>query len=130
MEMEFRNLTMPSKKKMALTLVMLFLVATNIFFGFQYFVQAQEIASTQKVLKKQQTNARVITFLNLFIQKVLKTDKEISFEDRLQLENAIRNINDADLLAKWEKFIAGKSETEIQQDVKDLLEALVNKISY
>jgi|SRR3989344_5187931 len=82
----------------------------------------------QQELAQQQTNAKVVNFLNLFIQKVLKSDTEVSFESRLGLETAIRDINDPELLAKWEAFTGGTNEDEIQKGVKDLLEALVKKI--
>lgn len=73
---------------------------------------------------------RVVNFLALFIQKVLKVDKEVSFEDRLTLENSVRGIDDPEILSKWEKFTQGSNESQIQQSVKDLLELLVNKITY
>ena len=84
----------------------------------------------QQEVTAKQTNVKVANFLSLFIEKVLKTDKEVSFEDRLKLENAIRDINDPELLAKWEAFTSGANEFEIQKGVKDLLEALARKITY
>jgi DNA-directed RNA polymerase specialized sigma subunit len=128
--MEFNNLTTVSKKSITLVAVIVFLVVSNIFFATQYFFRSTETVAAKKELKIQQTNKKVANFLNLFVIKVLKTDKEVSFEDRLVLENAIRDINDPDLLAKWEKFTNGTNESEIQQGVKDLLEALARKITY
>lgn len=96
-------------------------------------LSAYEYVENQKlnhVIKSQKTNEKVVSFLNLFIEKVLKTDKEVSFEDRLKLENAIRDTGDPNLLVRWEQFTGGSNETEIQQGVKDLLEALAKKIVY
>ena len=69
-------------------------------------------------------------FLQLFMEKVLKTDKEVSFEDRLKLENAVRDINDPVVLQKWEVFIGATTEAQIQAAVKDLLQVLIDRISY
>ena len=115
---------------MTLAIIILLLVLGNIFFAAEYFLQLRETQKIQVQVKNQQVNAKVLSFLNLFIQKVLKSDKEVSFEDRLKLENAIRDINDPKILASWEQFIGGTNEIQIQQGVKDLLEVLVSKISY
>lgn len=95
-----------------------------------YVLKLKENQNLKKELQVQKTNEKVAIFLDLFIQKVLKTDKEVSFEDRLRLENAVRNINDEEILAKWEQFTNGQTESQIQDGVKALLGALANKIVY
>lgn len=119
-----------NKKKFVWTVIILLLVFGTVFFGINSFFQAKQIKELEKELETRKTNGRVAAFLDLFIQKVLKTDKEVSFDDRLNLENAVRNIEDADILSKWEQFTAGENEEQIQSRVKGLLEALVKKISY
>ncbi len=119
-----------NKKNIILTIIVVLLVFGNVFLGIKYFFQVQETEQLQKQLTTQQTNVKVANFLNLFVKKVLKTDKEVPFEDRLKLENSIRDINDPEVLAKWEQFTKGTNEAQIQQGVKDLLEVLVSKISY
>ena len=128
--MEFNNLRNTSKKNIALAVIISLLIFSNIFLSVKYFLQAKEIVSLKREIKDQQTNEKIAAFFSLFIQKVLKTDKEVSFEDRLQLENSIRSIDDSELLQKWEKFTGGTNETEIQSGVKDLLEILARKIIY
>lgn len=108
----------------------LLLVLGNVVLLGLYFLQAREIKTLQSQVQVRQVNNKVVNFLDLFIQKVLKSDTEVSFEDRLQLENAVREINDADILLTWEQFTAATTEDEIQQGVKGLLEALVRKIRY
>jgi|SRR3989338_1168670 len=134
--MEFNNtITTPfdkfrANKKNGLVAIAIGLLAVaTLFFGVQYFVAAEENKKLQEQLKSDTQKEQAVAFLDLFVQKVLKTDKEVAFEDRLKLENAIRDINDPELLAKWEKFTGGTTEAQIQQGVKDLLEALVAKIS-
>jgi len=117
-----------NKKNIVLSGVIAVLLAAGIFFGVQNVMYAREAQKVRQELANQKTNAKIVSFLDLFIQKVLKTDKEISFEDRLKLENAIRDINDPEILAKWEQFTGGINEVQIQAGVKDLLEILVKKI--
>ena len=128
--MQLDNPIIKSKKNVILTIIILMLVFGNIFFAVKYFLQIIETEKLQKETTRQKTNVKVINFLSLFIQKVLRTDKEVSFENRLKLENAIRDINDPEILSKWEKFTGATDESEIQNGVKDLLEVLVNKITY
>jgi hypothetical protein len=46
----------------------------------------------------------------------------------LKLENAVREIQDKEILDQWIKFTESKTEDEAQKNVKDLLEILVNKL--
>jgi|SRR3989344_1543604 len=108
--------------------VIILLLLATIFFAGVYLLKVQENEKLQKEIAVGKTNSKVASFLKLFVEKVLKTDKPVSFEDRLQLENAVRNINDPDILAKWEKFTGGTDEVQIQQGVKDLLEVLAEKL--
>ncbi len=118
-----------NKKNAIIALVILVIVCVNLILALNYFIQARQIQVLQKEKSQQQVNTRVVNFLALFIQKVLKVDKEVSFEDRLTLENSVRGIDDAEILVKWEKFTQSSNESQIQQSVKDLLESLVNKIT-
>jgi CRISPR/Cas system endoribonuclease Cas6 (RAMP superfamily) len=62
------------------------------------------------------------------IEKVLKAEKEVDFETRLKLENAVREINDKEILNQWIKFTESKTEDEAQNNIKNLLDLLVDKI--
>ena len=80
------------------------------------------------VVAEAPVNLKVVNFLKLFIDKVLKADKEIDFETRLQLENGVRDLNDKEILAAWQKFTASKTEAEAQLEVNSLLTLLVGKL--
>ena len=114
--------------KIFLILVIMILLAGNIFFWLKYSATQQELEKTKETLAVQKTNEKILDFTKLFIEKVLKAEEEINFEDRLKLENAIRNLNDEEILAQWNKFLASKDEMEAQREVKNLLELLINKI--
>lgn len=116
------------RKKIILAVLILIAILIIAFAGIEYLLQAQQIKIMQKELKTQQTNAKIVSFLNLFIEKVLQAQGEVSFENRLKLENAIRDLNDKELLNLWENFTNATTSEQVQQGVKDLLQALVNKI--
>src|SRR3989344_7809237 len=116
------------KQRIILIVIISILVAGNIFWGVNYFFAQKNIQMVTGQLKKQQNNVKIINFTNLFIDKVLKAEKEVSFDDRLKLENAVRDMQDSEILTQWEKFIASKTEAEAQMEVKNLLGLLVGKI--
>lgn len=118
------------KKKIILAVITLIIVFGVVFLGVVYFLQEQKIQRLQKELNARQTNVKIVNFLDTFVKKVLKAEGEVSFEDRLKLENAVRDLNDKELLSLWEKFTQAQTSEQIQQNVKNLLEGLVNKIMY
>ena len=119
-----------TKQKTILIIVISVLVAGNVFSGVSYFLTQKKLQTVTEQLKHQRNNEKIINFSKLFIEKVLKAEEEVSFEDRLKLENTVRDLKDNEVLTQWEKFVASKTEAEAQQGVKDLLELLVKKIPY
>jgi len=113
-----------------LFLIILFfiLLGFNIFFGMKYYYTLQELKKTRTEIKQQEINEKVLNFTSFFIKKVLKGEEEVSFEDRLKLENGIREINDQALLDQWIRFVNSQDQEQAQKEVKELLEMLVKKI--
>lgn len=111
------------------TVVVLLLLAGNIFFAFGYSSLKSEINENNIVLENRTINDKVLDFTKLFIEKVLKADDEVDFETRLKLENAVRNLDDKEVLSQWQNFIDSKTEVQAQEEVKNLLELLINKIN-
>lgn len=118
------------KKNIILAAIILVIAIAVIFLGAEYFLQGRKIRELQKEVNIKQTNIKVKNFLDAFIKKVLKAENEVSFEDRLKLENSIRDLNDKEILTLWERFIRAQTSDQVQQSVKNLLEGLVNKILY
>lgn len=102
------------------------LVGGNVYFANKYTSAKKESAS---VLEVKNIDKKTLEFAKLFISGVLKADKEVDFETRLKLENMVRNLGDKDILAQWQKFVESKTEIEAQNNVKDLLEVVVSRIS-
>lgn len=119
-----------SKQKIILVIIILVLVAGNIFLAVKYFAAQKELKQTQAVLATQKINEKVLEFSRLFIVNVLKQKGEVDFKTRLKLENAVRNLGDEEILNQWNKFVESKTEVEAQREVKDLLEMLVNKAAH
>jgi len=111
-----------------LIVISIILLAGNVFFGVKYFTVQKEIGQTQTVLETQKINEKILEFTKLFIEKVLKAETEVDFETRLKLENAVRNLGDEEILVQWQKFVESRTEIEAQNEVKNLLEMLINKI--
>jgi hypothetical protein len=107
----------------------LLLLAGNVFLGLELFYARQNLAKDEGVIAQRQTDQRVIHFTNLVINKVLNAQGEVSFDDRLALENAVRDTKDAQLLAQWNSFTAAKDESAAQQEMKKLLSLLVAKMN-
>jgi hypothetical protein len=110
-------------------LVIVVLIVCTVFFGIQYFLAQRELSVTKAALTSQNVNEKTLSFTKLFIEKVLKADKEIDFETRLSLENGVRSLGDENILAQWQKFTDSKTESDAQREVKSLLQALVNNLA-
>lgn len=117
-------------KKAILLIVFIVLLFGNLFFGFNYFYIQKELQAFQENTAKQVTNIKVVNFMKTFIEKVLKAKEDVSIQDRRRMEGYIENLEDESVLAQWRKFINSKTEKEAQEGVTNLLESLVNKISY
>lgn len=117
-------------KKFILTSIILLLISLNIYFGVSYFLESKSRKELENGLETQQLNTKIVVFSRLFVEKVLKAKNEVPFEERLQLENSVRALNDKSILDQWEKFTQSKTELEAQENVKELLSLLVNKLSY
>jgi hypothetical protein len=118
-----------SSKSYIQIILVIILLAGNVFFGGKYFLSQKEFNQEKVVLEKEKLNEDILDFTKLFIEKVLKTETEVDFETRLMLENAVRNLNDEDILKQWQEFVASQNEDEAQERVKDLLSILINKIN-
>lgn len=88
--------------------------------------------SAKSIAQKANTyrfNEKVLDFTKMFITLVLKTDGGISFDNRLKLENAVRDIGDKSILSQWQKFTKAGSDQEAEQEAKSLFQLLLDKIN-
>jgi hypothetical protein len=118
-----------TKQKLIALLVILILLASNAFLVFNLMETQKQLSQEKIALEKAEAGKPVIKFNQLFIDKILKSQGEVSFENRLELENAARNLNDAEILNQWNRFVNAKDQTEAQTEVKGLLGLLAEKMS-
>lgn len=109
-------------------LIVAVLIAGNVFLYFKYSGARKELSQVKISLEAQKTDVKVLNFSKLFIAKVLGAQGEIDFETRLKLENAVRDLNDNEILTQWQKFVQSQNAADAQTGVKDLLKMLIDKI--
>lgn len=80
-------------------------------------------------LAQNTANHNILNFTQAFVDKVLNAKGDVSFDDRLQLENMVRGLNDNAILTAWNTFVNSQTPAEAQQTVKNLLTILVHKIA-
>ncbi len=124
--MEYTNKI--DKKKLFIIIIVTILAAGNVFFCVIYFLNRAELSKTTQQLKVQQTNEKVLFFAKLFIDKVLLLQGTVGFEDRLKLENAVRDINDKEIFSKWQEFTKSQNDRESQVALGNLLKLLFQKL--
>lgn len=118
---------MSNNQKIACFLVFVSLLAGNIYFVAKYFSAQKELIRTKSYMDSVQSSKKYLIFNKMFIDKILNSDSTVDIESRLELENAVRNLNDTEVLVQWKKFIDSPSEKDSQKAVKDLLGMLAEK---
>ncbi len=116
------------KKNIIIVFLVLSLVGNAFLIG-NYFLLKVDFSKAQKIIEQERANKKIVDFSNLFIEKVLKSNKDVSFDDRLTLETSVRDLNDGAILLQWQKFTDSKTKEDAQREVKNLLELLLKKIS-
>ena len=115
------------KQRLILVVLVGVLVIGNAYFMMKSYSLSRALVVSKAEVASVHKNEKVIDFTRFFVEKVLNVDTEVDFETRLQLENAVRDLKDDEVLAGWQKFTESKTETEAQREVKDLLRLLMSK---
>lgn len=120
---------MQTQRKILWKVLFAILIVGLVFFAAQYISLRGQLQAAQKTIAGQQVNKKVLLFSQLFVANVLQGGNTVSFDQRLALENAVRDINDPVIYSAWQKFTNAKDQTEIQQDFSALFQLLLKKIS-
>ena len=116
------------KTKIVTNILLVVLVSGNIFFSIQY----TENLKQQQMQKEDSigTNIQVSRFLKLFVDVVLNTEvgQTISYDNRVKLENDVREIKDADIIKSWDKFVESTDAKVAQKNAASLMKMLTNKL--
>jgi hypothetical protein len=116
------------KTRLVSNILLIVLVAGNIFFSIQYMQNLKDQANAKD--ETVSNSIQVSRFLKLFVDVVLNNEagKTISYDDRLKLENDIRQIKDVDLINQWDAFVASKDAKAGQANAVKLMKMLTNKL--
>src|SRR3989344_5585264 len=106
--------------------VIFFLLIATLWWGWSLQKEVLQLKANERSIE---VNEKVIKFSNSFITIVLRAEGEVDFEDRLKLENMVRDIGDKEIFDVWSAIPESTSENVAQKRVLDLLEILIGKIS-
>jgi hypothetical protein len=117
------------KTRLVSNILMIVLVAGNIFFSIQYMdgIRQQASKDTQEEAKSTE-RLQTARFLKLFIDTVLNTKEKISFENRVKLESDIRQLGDKAIATQWDIFVASKDTKIAQEAAVKLMSMLGSKM--
>ncbi len=117
------------QKTKVLVILVIVLFLSNIFFVWMLVSSKMSVRDLQTKVSSQKVNGDILNFTQLFVNKVLNGSKDVSFDDRLQLENAVRNLNDKQIFESWQIFTKATSSVEVQKDFYSLFQLLLKKIT-
>jgi hypothetical protein len=117
------------KTRLLSNILMILLVVGNIFFSIQY-MEGVRLQANKDTVEEAKSMERLQTarFLKLFIDTVLNTKETISFENRVKLENDIRQLQDKAITAQWESFVNSKDTKVAQEAAVKLMSMLGSKM--
>jgi hypothetical protein len=117
------------KTRMFANILLVVLVAMNIFFSFQYTQNInKESVKNEEVLNVQERRTAAAEFLRFFIDRILFTNGTISFEDRVKFEADIIDLKDEALLKQWKEFIASPDSETAQRTAVKMMSMLANRM--
>ena len=110
-------------------ILMVVLLAGNIFFSIQYTQNIlMEKTKLEEAQAKEAARYQDAKLLKGFINTVINTSGPITIEDRIKLENDIRQSHDVDVIKYWENFAASKDGQSAQNAAVKLMVLLSNKM--
>jgi hypothetical protein len=114
------------RARLVSNVLMLVLVAGNIFFSIQYAEGVRQQASSQEDQASQRL--QLARFLKFFVDTVLNASGTISADQRIKLESDVRQIGDADVLRLWNSFVDSADAASAQERAVALMSLIANKL--
>lgn len=118
-----------TKQKLSALVLVVVLALSNVFFAMKFIKADKELTMITDEMKAVNAKQPILEFNQLFVDKVLKAENEVSFDTRLELENKVRELKDVEMLDQWNKFVNAEDEMQAQVEVKNLLGLLANKMN-
>ena len=114
------------KTSIVSNILLVVLLAGNIYLSIQYISNMQ----MEQNAKVDTTSTRIQTsrVLKEYIDIVLNTTGSISYDDRVKLENDVRQLQDPVITKQWDAFVASKDAKIAQANAVKLMSMLANKM--
>ncbi len=112
------------------SIIIIILLLAVALLGVKYYLDQKQLDLNQKTISACNLNKKIANFNKLFVSNVLQTKGEVSYEDRLKLENAAMETQDKEMIDGWHDFLDSKTEAQAQENTKKLLNMGANKIVY
>ena len=110
------------RNRIVSNILLIILLAGDLYFSAQYVYNLrQQQTPIVDEGQRELTRIRNANFLKLFIDKVIRTNDKISYEDRLLLENNVRQIHSLDVMEKWKIFVNSTDPREVEAAAIELM---------
>lgn len=116
------------KQKQIYLIIIVILLASNLFLGVKYFNADKELKETKNIITIQEEKTKFAEFNKTFIGEVLQTESEVNYDTRLKFDKMVKDIDDKDLTAQWQKFTDSQTEKEAQEETVKLLGLLAERV--
>lgn len=102
-------------------ILLLFSVLVNCWLTYQ-------LTLATKITQTQALDTKVLTFTSMFVKTVLMASQDIDFDTRLELETAVRGLNNQDIFSQWQKFTKAVTKEDASIEAKLLLDLLIKNV--
>ncbi len=117
---------MINTKAVCTIFIILFVISMAANAGFS-FMLVKNFTYYSELLKERQFNERVLAFRDMFTRNILLSTGTVSFDTRLAMETAVRNLEDKEIFSHWQAFTESQTKEEASAKAKALLELLIDR---
>ena len=108
-------------KQKQIYIIITILLLSNLFLGVKYFNASKELKEATSITVAQEERTKFTEFNKTFISEVLQSKTEVNYDTRLKLDEMVKDINNKELNAQWQKFTDSQTEKEAQEETVKLL---------
>lgn len=114
--------------KKAVIIILIISLALNAVLAVFLGVSLNGFKNLKKQISSRQASQKVLEFAKLFVDKFLLSSGVVGFDDRLALENAVRDLNDEQIYKQWQDFINSPDNRQTQLSAGKLFNLLLKRL--